>query len=174
METIERIWKKDDTSTYLFWDLGNEIWDFDSQGECRHYRMEKRDCISKEPIVIKETLRPLPFTPVPLEAIQKKCFGWNVSCKQASAKVECKKITPEVSHHQPTKSLEVSSTEDDSPKIKTANDEIWVSLSQWIPSYALYQPSLHKQASMEMNETIKKVYTFEKKNLFSVDKPLFI
>ena len=39
--------------------------------------------------------------------------------------------------------------------------EFWSSLSQWIPQHALFQPSLHHQASLELSDTPAQTYPYQ-------------
>jgi hypothetical protein len=39
--------------------------------------------------------------------------------------------------------------------------ELWSSLSQWIPQHALFQPSLHHQASLELSDTPAQTYPYQ-------------
>lgn len=39
--------------------------------------------------------------------------------------------------------------------------ELWSSLSQWIPQHALFQPSLHHQATLELSDTPAQTYPYQ-------------
>ena len=122
---IIRTWKPiDSNDTRIVWDRGSEFWEMLGD-TIRHFSVVERTQSSSD---IIETVQLLEDDlPIPLEAIRNTVKGWSIT---------------EV----------VSEGKDSEEKIHEGKgtDEPWTSLSQWIPPNALYQPSLHHQAFLEL------------------------
>ena len=92
---------------------------------------------------------------------------------KAKADANAKEQSKEEQHHltQPisnkkTKKSEDSSSETCSSAAQDPN-QLWSSLSQWIPPTALYQPSLHHQAVLDMSEKIVHIHVSPRQSKYS-------
>ncbi len=170
---IHRVWKKGHCPLERsMWEYGNERWELQPNGLIYHYSVLSR---WKEQEEVHERLEMLPESPIPLEALSPHLIGsewmWEeneelilVSPQESFADTtQIKKVsTPlppvvpsedQISHEQ-LKQLNL-----ESPAIMSSQPsynlptELWCSLSQWIPPFALFQPSLHLQAASELSDT---------------------
>ena len=67
-----------------------------------------------------------------------------------------------ISHHEtPSQEAQATLEEDSSQHFYNHPMELWSSLSQWIPHHALFQPSLHHQASLELSDTPAQTYPYQ-------------
>jgi len=126
---LKRTWTPTPTvDAWKVWDLGNEMWELKND-TLSHIRIESR-IINEDNL--EEIVELLQESPIPLEAIPRMVKGWTVS------EVPYKK-----KHKKRVKDID-----EDSSLVR----ELWSSLSQWIPPNALYQPSLHHQAVLELSD----------------------
>ena len=95
---------------------------------------------------------------------------------QAKVNVKPKAQSTEEQHHltQPisnkkTKKAEDSSSETCSSAAQDPN-QLWSSLSQWIPPTALYQPSLHHQAVLDMSEKTVHIHVSPRQSKYGPQK----
>lgn len=133
---IKRVWISSDSSEcWKQWTLGNEVWDLKND-ILEHFCIHTRSFEGNE---LHEVLVRLPDTPVPAEAryLPSAGLGWTVS--------EVKEKIKKPKHD------EVSVTSDAS-NMSNVPQERWTSLSHWIPPSALYQPSLHHEALLELSD----------------------
>ena len=134
---VKRVWIPSDSSdSWKQWTLGNEVWDLKND-ILEHFCIHTRNFEGKE---LHEVLVRLPDTPVPAEAryLPSAGLGWTVS------EVKEKRI-------KKPKHDEASVTSDAS-NMSNVTQERWTSLSHWIPPSALYQPSLHHEALLELSD----------------------
>jgi hypothetical protein len=64
-------------------------------------------------------------------------------------------------HETPSQTSEGTLEEESSQTFYTHPMELWSSLSQWIPQHALFQPSLHHQATLELSDTPAQTYPYQ-------------
>jgi hypothetical protein len=169
---IHRIWKQG-TPPFTpreIWEYGDEQWEstFNSD-EIRHFRVISRRMVLEE---IHEQLLLLPESPIPLEALVRHSIDsvWVVE----ESVVETPQELPshinqgikEDIQQPPVVPLQDQTCHEllklqDPESLATMfllpsynlPMELWCSLSQWIPSSALFQPSLHLQADLELSGT---------------------
>ena len=186
--SILRTWTKtekavlENPNPWKIWDRGDEIWELRND-ILRHFSVVERTLNGE---IIREELRELKESPIPLEALEQEIQGWEITEQaqdQAQAQVQdeaphtqqplvenIKKNTKKAKNTQiskvrpPQSSLTQSSHERQTPVIPSSQEEeqqqndtlpaeLWSSLSQWIPPNALFQPSLHHQAFLELSGT---------------------
>ncbi len=169
---IHRVWKKGVSSKpRILWEFGDLQWDKVSD-TILHYRVVSR---WKEQEEIHEQLQLLPESAIPLEALSRHLIGseWVVedyeeptplAFQQESVlnttqikKVNNPPLPPESSvdqifHEQLKQGDQESQVIASLQPFYNLPTELWCSLSQWIPSNALFQPSLHLQADLELSD----------------------
>jgi hypothetical protein len=64
-------------------------------------------------------------------------------------------------HEKPSQEAQAMLEEDSSQHFYNHPMELWSSLSQWIPHHALFQPSLHHQATLELSDTPAQTYPYQ-------------
>jgi hypothetical protein len=95
---------------------------------------------------------------------------------KAKADANAKAQSKEEQHHltQPISNKKTKKTEDSSSETysSAAQDpnQLWSSLSQWIPPTALYQPSLHHQAVLDMSEKTVHIHLSHKQSSYRPQK----
>lgn len=175
--------KHPSTLHFVQWDLGNEVWELRPGSEMRHFGILERQVLAdgsvKEVLEILPEA-PVPLEALGFHEIQGQ---WMISEKTISRGEEGKtrkehsqqslrQVQPplkEQGKKPPVKSAssEGQKTSHELPKSQdgesqvteslqlssTLPSELWSSLSQWIPSDVLFQPSLHQQASQELSDT---------------------
>ena len=178
---IHRVWKKGNSSLERsMWEYSDERWELQTTGLIYHYRVEQR---WKEQEEIHERLEMLPESPIPLEALSPHVIGsewvWEefeepalefqqessfdtIQAKMVStSKVQLVSTPPppvvpsgdQISHEQLKQLNQESQAILSSQPSYNLPTELWCSLSQWIPPFALFQPSLHLQAASELSDT---------------------
>jgi len=179
MSNILRVWKSvpnglnvPNGPNWIIWDRGDEIWELKGN-QLRHFEVLERNSINN---VITERLRILPESAIPIEAIRHSVHGWEIEesaqeyLKNAFVETVNKKskLQPAVcvseektsheKHLQPTPEIQ---EEESSQHFYNHPTELWSSLSQWIPQHALFQPSLHHQATLELSDTPAQTYPYQ-------------
>lgn len=173
---IERIWTKaeENIPNRHIWDFGDTQWEL-FNSELRYFRIVKRESKSinennNMKHVIIEHIELLQELPVSIDLLSNYSVkGWIISEKplyssessQDSKKEKSQQPLKQSSqmakkshHAKPKQSDEESlvTTSSQSSDIPPIDPSIWSSLSQWIPQYALFQPSLHHLADLELSE----------------------
>jgi hypothetical protein len=171
---ILRKWIRNPECTIIkhFYDMGDQQWHLLPDGSIQTNKILKRTVLEDKITVLEEVLL-LPETPVPLEAHQQEVKGWLLSEEVVSSPLSppsLQKTKEEYSKKQPQtlqreqplpnqtpraqRSPKGSEFEEEefSQQLATLPTELWLSLSQWIPPNALFQPSLHHQAILELLE----------------------
>jgi hypothetical protein len=136
---VKRVWIPSDSSdSWKQWTLGNEVWDLKND-VLEHFCIHKRSFEGNE---LHEILIRLPDTPVPAEAryLPSAGLGWSVS--------EVKEKIKKPKHDEVSVTSDVSNVSN----VRVISQERWTSLSHWIPPSALYQPSLHHEALLELSD----------------------
>jgi hypothetical protein len=64
-------------------------------------------------------------------------------------------------HEKPSQATQEMQEEESSQHVYNHPTELWSSLSQWIPQHALFQPSLHHQATLELSDTPAQTYPYQ-------------
>jgi hypothetical protein len=166
---ILRIWspKSDSTpgpSSWIVWDFGEYQWEL--RGSLfRHFKICSRKKEGKE---ILETVQLLHEVPIPLGLCSRQIVGSQWSLREeilepqqklpsnnVSKKINIPPSLPAVKADAHEKQLQEeleSQATLSVPSSCTPPNELWTSLSQWIPAHALFQPSLHHLASLELSE----------------------
>jgi hypothetical protein len=180
---VERIWTKSSSqqTNLIWWEYGDEQWSLLSDKTIKHIKILSRKVVSKDPFTLSEEVLLLPETPVPLEANQQEATGWQLTEKEAKKEPllplplplpspqtqttqnskKPQQAQPLLNYTLPETHLQVkleSVEEESSQYTVSLPTELWLSLSQWIPPNALFQPSLHHQAILELSD--KPVQTF--------------
>jgi hypothetical protein len=185
---VERIWTTKESSQQnklLWWEFGDEQWCLLSDKTIKHIKILSRKVVSKDPFTLVEEVLLLPETPVPLEANQQEATGWQLTEKVLAEKKEPllqlplplplpspqsqttqnskkpQQAQPLLNYTLPETHLQsnLESVEVESSQFSVSlPTELWLSLSQWIPPNALFQPSLHHQAILELSD--KPIQTF--------------
>lgn len=170
---ILRIWSKNTSShatqpskKRILWDFGDCQWElYDSQ--LKHFRVCSREKKGEE---IHEIVEPLAEVPVPLGICSRQLVdpSWvvqesvlhleqqPVQKNNVEVQQNTPQFSPSVKQSYPEKQQQAESTspvEVSSQSSYILPAELWSSLSQWIPPHALFQPSLHHLASLELSDT---------------------
>jgi len=196
MAKIMRIWSYSENykEQFTLWDMGNEIWELGCSSSCansekndviRHFRVLNRKIDSFGNII--EELEVLPESPIPLEAIVQSVDGWKIleegaqPLPQPALPQQPQQPLPQQPPQvqQKKKNTQRESGGSENSKIKRQDSqtesqqpsyilptELWSSLSEWIPPNALFQPSLHHQASLELSD----IYPSSKEQVPSYQK----
>ncbi len=158
------------------WDLGDEQWELTcSSGQIRHWRIVSREIVKKDPVEVHETCEILPECPVPKEALlQIDASGWQIEelvvqpmqvvqpqLPSSHSKAKERVSTPLAQPSEPSSNPAVREQRQLSDPESQGGvamlpscilpTELWSSLSQWIPPSALFQPSLHRLADVELS-----------------------
>ena len=175
-----RKWTKTTSSTpFVFYDLGETQWFLQNDGSVKTYKIVNRKVLpkdSKNPMTVLEEVLLLPEMAVPLEAHQQEVTGWEIletplfsqplevsssqttrskeeyNKRQQPVPQEVQSLTNQTLHEKLLQSGSESGEEPLLQQIVTLPTELWLSLSQWIPPNALFQPSLHHQAILELSD----------------------
>jgi hypothetical protein len=149
----------------MIWDAGDEQWELYSNG-IRRYRILERRLVSlpDSSVCVREVVEFLPESPVPILVFARHSMeGWDLVEKVlaplqlSSQRVKKPMKVDSAKAPLPTKKQSVSSSskqeEEEQEDLRTLPEMLdcwdWSSLSQWIPSSALFQASLHDQAFLE-------------------------
>jgi hypothetical protein len=167
-----RIWtpttsssSNDTADSWILWDQGNIQWEL--RGSIfRHFKICSR---RKEGEKILEYVEPLEEVPVPLGLVSRQIVGSQWSLQEEVVQPQIKPLShkevKQTNNSPPLPSVKESSLgkqqqEDLESQVTVLSqssyilpNELWSSLSQWIPPYALFQPSLHYLASLELSDT---------------------
>jgi hypothetical protein len=174
---VERIWTKSSSqqNNLVWWEFGDEQWCLLSDKTIKHIKILSRKVVSKDPFTLVEEALLVPETPVPLEANKQEATGWQLTEKVLDVKKEPLLPLPlpqtqpskkpqqaqSLLNYTPPENLQSQQTsiEGESSQFSVSlPTELWLSLSQWIPPNALFQPSLHHQAILELSD--KPIQTF--------------
>lgn len=188
---VERVWKKSQKSSpFTMWQLGDEIWEMKGD-TLRHFKIVSRVPVQEEirEVLVELPESPIPLEALRShrvsgwEVVQTqyrqplKSGQSPLPPLQNSKKVELpapvvvlkKKSSSNQTSREKLRLLEqesvVTGSSQDSevhPTLLLQPQALWSSLSQWIPQHALFQPSLHHQAYLELSELPVQVSAFQK------------
>lgn len=174
-----RIWtpvKESDISSntstqipWIIWDLGDRQWELKGS-VFKHFKICSR---RKQGEQILEYVEPLEEVPVPSGLLSRQmvgsCWVLKEESQPSSEKLQIQhpvnKGIKQQNNQKTLSSVKQSSHEkqqqEETESLVTESSqssyilpsELWTSLSQWIPSHALFQPSLHYLASLESSDT---------------------
>jgi hypothetical protein len=190
---LQRIWTKANQSNLIWWEFGDEQWYLLSDKTIHHIKILSRKVLSKDPFTLVEEGLLLPETPVPLEATEQEAKGWQVIEQVLPEKKKPLLPLPQTQNSKkpqqaqsllnytpPEQDLRLARGEsselvsefvegEPSQFAVSLPTELWLSLSQWIPPNALFQPSLHHQAILELSD--KPIQTFVAQRNYSRPQP---